>query len=184
MPACRVRKVDRRVPHAMERMPKAAGVPRDDPRRQERVEEIGRQRAGGMKRQRPGRHKARDREQAGCGTELAPAQRPARRRPFLSHCLRCCLHDRFPNRLSTGPLNAALQKPGGRSPATPNARSSARPARAIVPSSNSRPISVTPCGTRRGGENFGSGCAGSGAQSLRASTPRRSRRAASATDGR
>ena len=38
-----------------------------------------------------------------------------------------------------------------------------------MPSSNKRPISVTPCGTRRGGENFGSGCAGSGAQSLRAS---------------
>ena len=30
-------------------------------------------------------------------------------------------------------------------------------------------MSVTPCGTRRGGENFGSGFAGSGAQSLRAS---------------
>ena len=30
-------------------------------------------------------------------------------------------------------------------------------------------MSVTPCGTRRGGENFGSGCVGSGAQSLRAS---------------
>ena len=28
---------------------------------------------------------------------------------------------------------------------------------------------MTPCGTRRGGENFGNGCAGSGAQSLRAS---------------
>ena len=43
------------------------------------------------------------------------------------------------------------------------------PTRPIVPSSNSRPMSVTPCGTRRGGENFGSGFAGSGAQSLRAS---------------
>ena len=62
-----------------------------------------------------------------------------------------------------------FQNPGGRSPATPKARSSASPARATVPSSNSRPSSVTPCGTRRGGENFGSGCAGSGAQSLRAS---------------
>ena len=38
-----------------------------------------------------------------------------------------------------------------------------------MPSSKSLAISVTPCGTRRGGENFGSGCAGSGAQSLRAS---------------
>src|SRR5689334_15427512 len=43
------------------------------------------------------------------------------------------------------------------------------PARTIVPSSNKRPMSVTPCGTRRGGENFGKGCCGSGAQSLRAS---------------
>jgi hypothetical protein len=30
-------------------------------------------------------------------------------------------------------------------------------------------MSVTPCGTRRGGENLGKGWAGSGAQSLRAS---------------
>ena len=37
------------------------------------------------------------------------------------------------------------------------------------PSSNNRPRIVMPCGTRRGGLNFGSGCAGSGAQSLRAS---------------
>ena len=36
-----------------------------------------------------------------------------------------------------------------------------------MPSSNSLPINVTPCGTRRGGENFGAGFAGSGAQSLR-----------------
>jgi hypothetical protein len=43
------------------------------------------------------------------------------------------------------------------------------PACAIVPSSNSRPTSDTPCGTRRGGANFGSGFFGSGAQSLRAS---------------
>src|SRR5579864_6932769 len=60
------------------------------------------------------------------------------------------------------------QNPGGRSPAAPNARSSARPAFTIVPSSNSLPISVTPCGTRRGGEKVGSGWLGSGAQSLRA----------------
>src|SRR5271163_4042434 len=61
------------------------------------------------------------------------------------------------------------QNPAGRSFTTANARSSAIPACPSVPSSNSRPISVTPCGTRRGGENFGSGFAGSGAQSLRAS---------------
>src|ERR1700742_3480344 len=62
-----------------------------------------------------------------------------------------------------------FQNPGGRSPATPNARSIAIPAVHIVPSSNNDPISVTPCGTRLGGENFGSGFFGSGAQSLRAS---------------
>ena len=60
-------------------------------------------------------------------------------------------------------------KPCGGSAATFQERSRARPARPSVPSSNSLPISVTPCGTRRGGENFGSGCSGSGAQSLRAS---------------
>ena len=54
-------------------------------------------------------------------------------------------------------MNRPSQKPDGRSFPTPNARSSARPARATVPSSNKRPSSVTPCGTRRGGENFGSG---------------------------
>ena len=43
------------------------------------------------------------------------------------------------------------------------------PPRKACPHRSSRPISVTPCGTRRGGENFGSGCFGSGAQSLRAS---------------
>ena len=61
------------------------------------------------------------------------------------------------------------QNPGGRSPTTLNARSSAMPActkRAFV---EQRPSSVMPCGTRRGGLNFGSGFAGSGAQSLRAS---------------
>lgn len=62
-----------------------------------------------------------------------------------------------------------FKNPRGRSPITPNVRSSARPARPIVPSSNSLPISVTPCGTLLGGENFGSGAFGSGAQSLRAS---------------
>ena len=36
-----------------------------------------------------------------------------------------------------------------------------------VPSSNNRPSNVTPCGTRRGVENFGKGFFGSGAQSLR-----------------
>ena len=40
------------------------------------------------------------------------------------------------------------------------------PTRPSSPSSNSRPTSVMPCGTRRGGLNVGSGCAGSGAQSL------------------
>ena len=63
---------------------------------------------------------------------------------------------------------ARAQNPFGRSPRTPNAFSSAIPARPIVPSSKSRPISVTPWGTRRFGENFASGRAGSGAQSLRA----------------
>ena len=52
--------------------------------------------------------------------------------------------------------------PAAAPPTTPNARSSASPARATVPSSNSRPSSVTPCGTRRGGENFGSGFFGIG----------------------
>ena len=52
------------------------------------------------------------------------------------------------------------QNPAGRSAITFSDLSSARPARATVPSSNNRPSSVTPCGTRRGGENFGSGCAG------------------------
>src|SRR5258706_15705822 len=63
----------------------------------------------------------------------------------------------------------SVKTPGGPPPATLASFSSAIPARAIVPSSNKRPIRVTPCGTRRGGENFGSGLAGSGAQSLRAS---------------
>ena len=56
--------------------------------------------------------------------------------------------------------------------APPPRRTRARarcPTRPISPSSNSRPRSVMPCGTRRGGVNFGSGFAGSGAQSLRAS---------------
>src|ERR1019366_7328994 len=52
---------------------------------------------------------------------------------------------------------ASSQNPFGRSPRTPNAFSSAIPARPIIPSSKSRPISVTPCGTRRFGENFGGG---------------------------
>jgi hypothetical protein len=60
------------------------------------------------------------------------------------------------------------QNPGGLSPNTPNARSNASPARTTVPSSNSRPSSVTPCSTRRGGLNVGNGFFGSGAQSLRA----------------
>ena len=47
--------------------------------------------------------------------------------------------------------------PPGLSPITSAARSIAMPTRPIVPSSKSRPISVTPCGTRRGGSNFGSG---------------------------
>ena len=49
------------------------------------------------------------------------------------------------------------QKPGGRSLTTPKLRSSASPALTIVPSSNNRPISVTPWGTRRGGEKVGRG---------------------------
>lgn len=49
------------------------------------------------------------------------------------------------------------ENPGGLSPATPNARSSATPTRAIVPSSKSRPISVMPYGTRRGWEKAGRG---------------------------
>src|SRR5450755_55792 len=49
------------------------------------------------------------------------------------------------------------QKPGGRSLTTPKIRSSASPALTIVPSSNNRPISVTPWGTRRGGEKVGRG---------------------------
>ena len=57
----------------------------------------------------------------------------------------------------------------GRSAPTAASRSSASPARNRVPSSNSRPMRVTPCGTRRGGLNVGSGLAGSGAQSVRAS---------------
>src|SRR5471030_115389 len=73
----------------------------------------------------------------------------------------CSLQNRDSRRLH-------FQNPGGRSPATPKARSSARPARPSVPSSNSLPINVTPCGTRRGGLNVGSGLLGSGAQSLRA----------------
>src|SRR5262249_43048005 len=60
------------------------------------------------------------------------------------------------------------QNPGGRSSTTPKARSRASPARPSVPSSNRRPMSVMPWGTRRGGENRGRGCSGSGAQSLRA----------------
>jgi hypothetical protein len=51
----------------------------------------------------------------------------------------------------------SLQNPGGRSLTTPKARSSAIPALTIAPSSNRRPIRVTPCGTRRGGEKVGSG---------------------------
>jgi len=61
------------------------------------------------------------------------------------------------------------ENPGGLSSATLKILSSANPTLASLPSSNSCPISVTPCGTRRGGENFGKGCCGSGAQSLRAS---------------
>jgi len=49
------------------------------------------------------------------------------------------------------------QKPGGRSLTTPKLRSSASPALTIVPSSNNRPISVTPWGTRRGAEKVGRG---------------------------
>src|SRR5215467_11227684 len=60
------------------------------------------------------------------------------------------------------------QNPGGRSDETPKIRSKAMPARQSVPSSKSLPIRVTPCGTRRGGENVGTGWSGSGAQSLRA----------------
>src|ERR1700741_2688692 len=41
-----------------------------------------------------------------------------------------------------------VQNPWGRSPTTPSDCSSAIPALAIVPSSNRRPINVTPCGTQ------------------------------------
>src|SRR5216684_4397437 len=61
------------------------------------------------------------------------------------------------------------QKEGGRSAATAKARSRAMPARPRMPSSKRRPIKVMPWGTRRGGENFGRGSFGSGAQSERAS---------------
>ena len=61
------------------------------------------------------------------------------------------------------------QNPAGLSRMTSRFFSSSSPAAPNVPSSNRRPIRVTPWGTRRGGENFGSGCFGSGAQSLRAS---------------
>jgi threonine/homoserine/homoserine lactone efflux protein len=49
------------------------------------------------------------------------------------------------------------QNEAGRSSAMPKARSNAIPAWVSVPSSNSLPINVMPCGTLRGGENFGSG---------------------------
>src|SRR6476659_7817924 len=61
------------------------------------------------------------------------------------------------------------QNPGDRSPDTPNALSSSMPTLPSSPSSNNRPTSVIPWGTRRGGSNLGSGLEGSGAQSLRAS---------------
>src|SRR2546425_5468905 len=63
----------------------------------------------------------------------------------------------------------ADQKEGGRSAATAKVRSRAMPTRPRVPSSNRGPIRVMPWGTRRGGENFGRGFLGSGAQSERAS---------------
>ncbi len=56
-----------------------------------------------------------------------------------------------------GDAKAPPQNDGGRWSATAKARSSAIPARPSVPSSKSRPIKVMPCGTRRGGENFGNG---------------------------
>jgi len=68
-------------------------------------------------------------------------------------------------------------EPRRRSPTTPKARSSASPTLPSVPSSNRRPIRVTPWGTRRGVGKVGSGLLGSGAQSLRALTLRRSPRA-------
>src|SRR5216684_1131488 len=60
------------------------------------------------------------------------------------------------------------QKEGGRSAETEKARSRAMPTRPRVPSSKRRPMRVMPWGTRRGGENFGRGFFGSGAQSERA----------------
>src|SRR5271169_1731492 len=79
------------------------------------------------------------------------------------------------------PFVLKSQNPGGLSPTTPKARSSARPALTMGPSSNRRPIKVTPWGTRRGGANVGRGWSGSGAQSLRAfatsTKPARSTRA-------
>src|SRR6267378_3156273 len=63
----------------------------------------------------------------------------------------------------------ADQKEGGRWLETGKARSRAMPTRPRVPSAKRRPIRVMPWGTRRGGENFGSGFFGSGDQSERAS---------------
>ncbi len=54
------------------------------------------------------------------------------------------------------------QNPGGLSPATRKAASRAMPAAPRRPSSKGGAISVTPCGTRRGGENFGRGMRGIG----------------------
>src|SRR5437762_8421546 len=79
-------------------------------------------------------------------------------------------HDKyFPVGDHTRAAPAFAQNPGGRSPMTLKLRSRASPARPSVPSSKNRPMRVTPWGTRRGGENLGSGLLGSGAQSLRAS---------------
>jgi hypothetical protein len=91
-------------------------------------------------------------------TRLAMA---ARRRPFAA-ALSCSRAFTTALRLPFSCMRAGattddLQNPGGRSDLTANSRSSAIPARPSVPSSNSRPTSVTPCGTRLGGENFGRG---------------------------
>src|SRR6266496_6333504 len=80
----------------------------------------------------------------------------ARRQPISSDFLRT-------------QLRALPQNTDGLCSVTPKILSSANPALPRFPSSNSCPISVAPCGTRRGGENFCSGCCASGAQSLRAS---------------
>ena len=81
-------------------------------------------------------------------------------------------------------LDEKPQNPGGRSAATPNACSSANPTWPTQPVLEQPADDRDAMGTRRGGANFGSGFAGSGAQSLRASDTSTNRREVSATDAR